>query len=247
MLNDEQDAFGHGVYDYLNSSNERRRSRLVLERDDGLIETDDIGGYFSEYRAWPAHERRAMRYARGRILDIGSGAGRHSVYLQGKGMDVLAIDNSPLALQVCRMRGVKATLEKPVRQINASLGIFDTVLMLCGNFGLFENRNEARRLLKKLAGITSDKGRIIAESNNVYQTENPEHLAYHQMNRDRGRMSGQIRMRVRYHKYATPWFDYLQVSPDEMQAILEGTDWHIGNIIASNGSKYIAVIEKILV
>ena len=57
-------------------------------------------------------------------------------------------------------------------------------------------------------------------------------------------MSGQLRIRVRYKKYVTPWFDYLIVSKDEMEDILEGTGWRVKNFLDSNSSAYISVIEK---
>ena len=57
-------------------------------------------------------------------------------------------------------------------------------------------------------------------------------------------MAGQLRMRVRYKKYVTPWFDYLLVSKDEMESILEGTDWRVSKYIDSESALYIAIIEK---
>ncbi|MFC2014866.1 hypothetical protein ACFLUP_02615 [Chloroflexota bacterium] len=82
MLKDEQDAFGHMVYDHLT----KEAVHEVIERDDGQVGVDDSTGYFSEYKDWPSHVKKAMRYVRGRVLDIGNGAGRHSLYLQGKAM-----------------------------------------------------------------------------------------------------------------------------------------------------------------
>lgn len=58
-------------------------------------------------------------------------------------------------------------------------------------------------------------------------------------------MSGQMRARVRYRRYCTPWFDYLIVSPDEMKAILTGTGWRVRRYLKSGGSVYVAVIEKL--
>ncbi|HDO42228.1 MAG TPA: methyltransferase domain-containing protein [Candidatus Bathyarchaeota archaeon] len=52
-------------------------------------------------------EQEAMKFIRGRVLDIGCGAGRHSIYLQNKGFNVIGIDISPLAIKVCRLRGLK--------------------------------------------------------------------------------------------------------------------------------------------
>ncbi len=72
----------------------------IVERDDGYIQALPMTLYFGEYRKWPGIEREAIRYVRGRGLDVGCGAGRHSLYLQKKGLDVLGIDVSPLAVKV---------------------------------------------------------------------------------------------------------------------------------------------------
>ena len=104
-------------------------------------------------------------------------------------------------------------------RIDRSLGRFDTVVMFGNNFGLFGNPRRARWLLRRFSSITGDGARILAESVDPYRTDNPDHLGYHERNRQLGRMPGGLRIRVRYHAYATPWFDYLIVSPDEMQAI----------------------------
>jgi len=240
MLKDIQDAFGHMVYDHLT----KESGYEVIERDDGLVGVEDSTGYFSEFKNWPSHQKKAMRYARGSILDIGSGAGRHSLYLQGKGCEVLAIDNSPLALEVCKLRGVRNTKGLSINGIKSRLGIFDTVLMMGNNFGLFGCFENARRSLKKLSRVTSRRGRIIAETRDVYQTDVPEHLSYQALNRQRGRMSGQIRIRARYRTYATPWFDYLMVSQDELSNILDGTDWGVNKFIEGDNSGYVAIIDK---
>ena len=80
--------------------------------------------------------------------------------------------------------------------------------------------------------------------NDVYQTHVRAHLAYHKLNRKRGRMPGQVRIRIRYEDYATPWFDYLLVSPSEMAGVLKGTGWSIERTLKSGGPAYIAVIRK---
>jgi len=243
MLKDHQDAFGHEIYDFLKNIGDKEE---IIERNDGYFDTS--GGpkaYFREYNDWPPDEKKAMRYARGRVLDIGSGAGRHSLYLQAKGLKVLGIDNSPLAIEVCKLRGLKNAQLVPINQINSKLGIFDTVLMLGNNFGLFGSFADAKRLLKRLVKITSESGRIIAQSNDIYRTKDPAHLSYQKLNRKRGRMAGQVRIRVRYMKYASPWFDYLLVSKEEMENILEGTGWKVNKFIESEGSVYIAIIDKV--
>ncbi len=242
MIRGLQDAFGHALYDYLQSEGGRVLS--VIERDDGLFDVDEPKNYFVEYQAWPPHQQEAMAYVRGRVLDVGCGAGRHALHLQGQGFGVLGIDESPLAVKVCKLRGLGQTRVMSVTQISSRLGAFDTILMMGNNFGLLANWKRARWLLRRFRGLTSAQARIIAESMDPYQTQDPVHLAYHQFNRERGRAPGQVRIRVRYRKYVNPWFDYLFVSKKEMEQLLEGTGWTVTRFLDSEGAVYIAIIEK---
>ncbi|MGD0058561.1 MAG: class I SAM-dependent methyltransferase [Verrucomicrobiia bacterium] len=241
MLTKQQDAYGRIVWNYLHG----KSTREIIERDDGWFDTS--GGapfYFAEFKDWPRHQQAAMKYVGGRVLDVGCGAGRCSLYLQRRGQPVVGIDASPLAIQTSRKRGVKDARVLPFMQIHRGLGRFDTILMMGNNFGLFGGRRRARWLLRRLHRLTTPDARIVAESNAVYQTKNPDHLRYHRFNRRRGRMSGQLRIRIRYQRYCTPWFDYLMVSPVEMKAILAGTGWRVQRFLKSSGPTYVAVIEK---
>ena len=166
------------------------------------------------------------------------------LYLQSQGVEVVGIDNSHLAIEVCLQRGVKDGRLLPVSQVSAKLGFFSNILMMGNNWGLMANRRRAKRLLSRFYSITAFPARIIAASNDVYQTESPYHQAYQAYNRERGRMSGQIRMRVCYKTYRSLWFDYLMVSREEMMDILEGSGWRVKQFIDSPGSTYVAIIEK---
>lgn len=218
----------------------------IIERDDRYIDTgSEVGMYFSVYKQWSPLERRAIKSAEGRVLDIGCGAGRHSLYLQQKGFDVTGIDNSPGAVKVCRSRGLKKAFVRPITGVDKFRpDSFDTVLMLGNNFGLFGSAKGAKLILKKLYRITSPDARIIAGTRDPYKTDDPEHLQYHRLNRKRGRMPGQIRMRVRFGKTVGPWFDYLLVSPAEMEDVLADTRWRVENFIAPEEANYFAVIRK---
>ena len=241
MLKDQQDAFGHGMYDYFNGI----EGAEIAERDDGYI--DQTGGpaaYFTPYRKWFPIEKKAMKYVRGRVLDVGCGAGRQSLYLQEKGHDVVGIDNSPLAIEVCKKRGLRDARIIPITQIGSTIGIFDTILLFGNNFGLFGTPTRAERLLKRLHKMTSKQGRIIAVSSDIYKTDDPDHLAYHAANRARGRISGQLRFKIRYKRYVSAWFDWLLVSKKEMESILKGTGWVVSRYIDSDAPQYIAIIDK---
>ena len=212
----------------------------IVERDDGFIQGAMLI-YFAPVRRWAAVERRGLRFVRGRVLDVGVGAGRVALELQARGRQVVAIDISPGAVEVARKRGVRDVRLLALEEVDASLGRFDTVVMYGNNFGLFASRAKARRLLRRLRPFV---GRIVACSNDPYATEDPAHLAYQERNRARGRMSGQLRVRVRYRALVGPWFDYLIVSPDEMAEIIESTGWQIRRLIQDEGSSYVAVLDS---
>lgn len=237
------DAFGEQLLAQYKGGD---RGAEIIERDDGFIATGSHPGlYFSQYKDWARAERRALSLAAGRVLDVGCGAGRHSLYLQSKGLDVTGIDLSPGAVRVCRLRGLKKVFVRPLGEVDRfAPGSFDTVLMLGNNFGLFGSRAGARRTLRKLARVTADGARIIAQSLDPHATDNPEHLQYHRRNLRRGRMAGQIRMRVRFGRSKGPWFDYLLVSQGEMEEVLEGTEWGVEKFIPADGPNYVAVITK---
>jgi SAM-dependent methyltransferase len=241
MLKTSEDANGHVIYD----SYQGIPAMEIAERDDGWIGlTPGPSLYFSPFRAWPKHNQTAMRYVRGRVLDIGCGAGRAALHLQERGQEVLAIDTSPLAIKTCRLRGVLKVRILSVTQISRRLGEFDSVLLLGNNFGLMGNRNRARWLLRRFAAVTSAAGRVVAETIDPYATKDPDHRRYHRRNRDRGRLGGQIRIRVRYGKYRSPWFDWLLASRSELRFLLSDTPWRIEHIIDGEGPQYIAVLCK---
>ncbi len=236
------DAYGEMMLAALEEGGEMLE---IVEREDGFIMACfGPEAYFSPYLRWPSRQRRALRLARGRVLDVGAGAGRVSLRLQEKGLDVVAVDSSPGAIEVSRRRGVRDTHVTRVEDVDESLGVFDTVVMYGNNLGLLASRTRAKRLLRRFARITSDRARILGECLDPYTTDNPEHLAYHERNRSRGRMGGQIRIRIRFRAVASPWFDYLFVSRPELEELLEGTGWRLARVVEDDTPLYVAVIEK---
>ena len=240
-----KDAYGQEVWAFFL----KKESYEVVERDDGFIGlSGGARAYFAAFKDWPKIENQGINLAKGNILDIGCGAGRVSLYLQGNGYNTTSIDNSPLAIRVCKKRGVKNALVVPIEKINKlKQKNVDTVIMFGNNFGLFGSFKKAKALLKKLNRITQPNALILAESNDIYTTDDPVHLSYHKFNERRGRMPGQLRIRIRFRQYVGDWFDYLLVSKDQMVDILKGTGWKIRTFIDSDKSDksiYIAVIEK---
>ncbi|UCE96250.1 MAG: class I SAM-dependent methyltransferase [Candidatus Bathyarchaeota archaeon] len=239
-MKSERDAFGQMIW----ACYRGKEVFEVWERNDGYVSVDLAKTYFSEYEDWALHQRKAMEFVRGRVLDVGCGAGRHSLYLQKLGFDVLGIDVSPLAVKVCRLRGLKKVRVMPIEKMNFKPNSFNSIIMMGCNFSLFSSFKKARRLLKKFRSITSEDVLMIAETRDPYKTDNPSYLKYYEFNKNKGRMSGQLRGRIRFEGYISKWFDWLMVSKKEMVEILNETGWKAKEFIESGNSQYIAIIEK---
>ncbi len=237
-----KDAYGQEMWAFFKG----KESYEVIERDDGFIDlSTGAPAYFAEFKDWPKIQKQAIKLTKGKVLDVGAGVGRVSLYLQKKRFDVIAIDNSPLAIKICKKRGVKHAKVLPIERISTfKASAFDTIILFGNNFGLFGSYNKAKKLLKVFHRITSPDALIISENLDPSKTKDPVHLSYHKFNRKRGRMPGQIRMRLRFKKCVGDWFDYLFVSKDELKDILKGTGWKVRKFISSDGPTYAAIIEK---
>jgi SAM-dependent methyltransferase len=199
--------------------------------------------FFAGHDDWAKIERDAFEYVQGRVLDIGAGAGRHSIVVQRLQLEAVAIDLSPGAVEVCRRRGVKDARLLPLCEIDESLGAFDTVLLLCGNFGLAGSGERTIALLEKLHSLTNPGARIVLDTVNPYVDNDEADVAYLERNRERGRMPGQTTIRISYGGLATPWYDLLCVDLLELVALIEGTGWH-SVLLDEDGADLYAVLSK---
>jgi len=237
----DRDPFGLVLADLLAG----RDAMTIVERDDGYFDAEDSRFYLRGVRRWPAIERQALRYVRGRVLDVGTGAGRVALELQGRGRQVVGIDVSPRAARVARKRGVKDVRMADLENLADSLGRFDTVVMFGNNLGLLQSAAKARRILRRLHTVTFDRGRIVGTNFDPHKTKNPQNRAYHRRNREAGRLPGQIRLRLRYRHLTSPWMEWLFLSPRELETLIEGTGWRIGRILpAKDSGEYAAILEK---
>jgi hypothetical protein len=127
--------------------------------------------------------------------------------------------------------------------IDASFGIFDTIVLLRNNFGLLGKEGSTPRLLRRLAGITGERGRIITDSVDPDRIDNPAFREYRGAHRGKVRPHAQ-RYRVRSQRYATPWFYYLMFPPAEMERLVAGTGWRIDRFIDDGSPRFAVVLVK---
>jgi SAM-dependent methyltransferase len=239
----ELDVFGRALWDWAQGG----ITPEVLERDDGFTQ---IGAgpevYLSGFREWPAAERKSLQALRGRVLDIGCGAGRVALELQRRGIDVVGLDSSPLAVKAAKVRGVRHVWCLSIEELGSRIGSFDSLVLFGNNFGIFETPPRAREILSTLATTTKPSARIFVESTNAYGGSAPGFdRSHYRRNLELGITPGQSRLRFRYEELVGPWFNWLYVSRSEMKVILRGTGWHVREFIGvSPVDPYVAVLEK---
>jgi SAM-dependent methyltransferase len=200
--------------------------RHVIERDDGLVEPLEAAPYFCEPDEWSDEERALLAHSEGAVLDVGAGAGRHSLALQHRNLPVTALDPSPGAVEVCRSRGVQRTHLGTVYDLPHHLR-FGTFLLLGNNLGLAGSPEEAARFFGRLRALADPGAVILGTGIDPYRTDDPVHVAYHARNAATGRPGGQVTVRVRYRNVATEWFDLWWTSPGELHDIASDTGWRL--------------------
>ena len=234
------DIFGMMFMDYLRSGED---ARYTIYRDDGHFENLYVKGYFSEYDEFGSLIQEALEYVGGKVLDVGCGTGKHALYLQSMGIDVVGLDISPLAVKVCKKRGVKKCVAGSALDLPFKNGTFDTIIMMGNNFGIAGTLPKTRRMLMNFRELLGANGIVIAHSIDPTLTSNPENLAYHERNRKRGLPIGQVKIKLEYKKAVSSWFYLLLVTPEEMRKLAEETGWSFDKLIVGQDASYIGVLR----
>lgn len=222
------DAWGELIKECWDGRNSGSRSFHIGERSDGFIAASDVTHlYFEPDKDWSAPSLPFAHHVRGRILDVGAGAGRLALELQGLGLDVVALDMSPGAIEVCLARGVKHTFQGTLGDLAAARPEpFDTVIMAGNNLGILGGREQGAELLSSLTAITAPGARILAETTDPYQVPT-DYTAYYDDNRRCGRFPAQMQLRDRHRLLVSEWYDYLYCNPEELEELLAPTPWFL--------------------
>jgi SAM-dependent methyltransferase len=222
------------------------KASLRNERDDGVRGQEDVSWYFTEYRDFPIHEKKALKFARGRVVDVGCGAGRHSLYLQRRGLRVTAIDVSPPIVELAQSRGVRdPRIASVCGKLPFRHGEFDTVLMFGNNLGICGSIPFFRRMLRELHRITTPRARILGTTR-MPSTTNPRHRSYLRRNMERGRYPGQIRLRLIFEGRRGAWFELLLLAPTDLMKIALEAGWELAHVFTAKSFEegYSMVLEK---
>ena len=169
-----KDLFGKAILDF-----QTNNSPEDLVTETNISEADEMSaGYlFRRFNEMPKLEKKALQLAKGKILDVGCGAGSHSLYLQEKGFDVISIDISANAIKACELRGLKNARVQNVLDLENEK--FDTILLLMNGTGIFGTLSETSKYLQKLKSLLTPNGQILIDiSDIIYMFDEDEDGSY---------------------------------------------------------------------
>lgn len=158
-----KDLFGKAILDYQTGN-----SPEDLITETSITEEDEmsVAYLFRSYKEMPALEKKALQLAKGKVLDVGCGAGSHSLYLQDeKKLEVTAIDISEGAIEACARRGIKNALCRNVLEFNTEK--FDTIIMLMNGIGITGKLINISTYFQKLKSLLNPGGQILLDSSDI--------------------------------------------------------------------------------
>lgn len=226
------DVLGQALYDHYHKVSP---GKLWINNKYGPKEEMPITTYFRDDDNMPDIEWMALEECRGNILDIGAGAGSHSLQLQQNGFNVTAIDISPLSVQVMKDRGVAQVFEADIFTFNS--GKYDTLLFMMNGIGLAGTLVQLKALLKHLKTLLNTGGQILFDSSDIaylYEDKLPQEGYY-----------GEIQYQYNYKKLNTEWFNWLYIDEHTLQQIATETGFNMEVLLEDEFGQYLTRLTTI--
>lgn len=158
-----KDLFGKAILDFqTNNSPEDLITETTISEEDEM----SVAYLFRSYDEMPNLEQKALQLAKGKILDVGCGAGSHSLTLQNdRNLNVTSIDISPNAIKACTLRGLKKAKVQDVMTMENEK--FDTILLLMNGAGMCGRLKNIPNFLLKLKSLLNPGGQILLDSSDI--------------------------------------------------------------------------------
>ena len=246
-VNRKMDPMGRAILDFVELQGQSAEYHKKGKTDrlrvfSPMFEEDEIPltTLFRSYEDMPEIERKALDMAKGRVLDVGAGAGCHSLVLQERGMDVTAIDISPLSVEAMKERGVKNVFEQDFFTMTGQQ--FDTILMLMNGIGIVGTLDRLPEFFKQLDKILAPGGQVLCDSSDisyVFETEDgmidiPNEMGYY----------GEHSFRMQYKDTIGEPFDWLYIDADTLREKAGRRGYAVEVIAEGEHYDYLARITK---
>lgn len=158
-----KDLFGKAILDYQTNN---KPQNIITETSISEEDEMSIAYLFRSYEEMPKIEQKALQLAKGKVLDVGCGAGSHSLSLQNdRNLEVTSIDISENAIQACKLRGLKNAKTQDILTLNNEK--FDTILLLMNGPGICGKIKKLSKFLLKLKSLLNNGGQILMDSSDI--------------------------------------------------------------------------------
>jgi SAM-dependent methyltransferase len=222
-----KDVFGQAIHDYHYN---KSPGELWIHNRYGPKELMPIEAYFREEENMPDLEWLALNECRGKVLDVGAGAGSHVLELQQRGYEVTAMDISPLAVEVMHDRGVKQAIVQDIFTYDGTQ--FDTILLLMNGIGLAGNLTKLTILLNQLKNLLLPGGQLLFDSSDVaylYEGALPKTGYY-----------GEIKYQYEYKNQKTEWFEWLYIDEKNLIDIARQDGYDMEVLLEDEYGQYLS-------
>ncbi|MFD2247675.1 class I SAM-dependent methyltransferase [Pontibacter ruber] len=229
----KKDPIGTAIQDYLKGN---KRAEIVVESsitEDDVIPVDYL---FRTRYEMPELEQLALDECSGRVLDIGAGAGCHSLALQEQGLEVVALDISEGAVEAMQQRGVQQVLRQDIFKLKGQQ--FDTLLLLMNGIGIVGDLKGLDRFLKHAATLLRPGGKILLESSDIlYMYEEEDGSVLLDLNAG---YYGEVKYNMKYKDQASGWFNWLFIDPAILQDYAEKHNYSFELLYEGEDGNYLA-------
>ncbi len=202
------DPLGTACLDYLNGIT---NTDIIVESDVAEDDVLPVKYLFREFIDMPDLEKKALTISYGKILDVGAGAGSHSLYLQNNNKEVIANEISPAASAVIHQRGVKNILNQDFFSLPTDTK-YDTILMLMNGIGIVGTTNRLAIFFEKVKQLLAPNGCLIVDSSDLrYLFEEDDGSFLVNLNEA---YYGEINYRMRYKNVRGKSFPWLFIDDE---------------------------------
>lgn len=215
-------------------------ANIITETNISEKDEMSVAYLFRTFKEMPAIEQKALQLAKGKILDVGCGAGSHSLYLQEKGFNVTAIDISVHAVEACRIRGISNVRVEDVMRLEGQK--FDTLLLLMNGTGICGKLNNLSRFLQKLASLLNDGGQILIDSSDIIYMFDEDEDGGHWIPSDG--YYGELAFRVYYKGEAEEPFGWLYLDYNTLQNAAHANGLQCELVMEGDHYDYLARLYK---
>jgi len=223
------DILGQALSDFYNRN---PQNQLWINTSYGDPEEMPVDVFFRTEEDMPDLELVALEHCKGKILDIGAGAGSHSLLLQENGFDVTALELSSLACRVMQQRGVTKVINQDIFTFKKER--FDTLLLLMNGIGLCGSIDGLNALLTHLKGILEPGGQIIFDSSDIsYLYEDEENII-----KPNG-YYGEVSFQYEYKQMSGEWFKWLYIDKDYLFKIAQQLDFRAEILFEDDNDQYL--------